>query len=302
MVAAQEYVYVNGAHKLRAEASVSVEDRGLRFGDGVFETIYVRDTIPYLWENHHRRLREGLEACLIRFQNDNLLEAARGLIERNQMREGLLRITVTRGIGSRGYLPFPDVMGHDPTVIIETIAYTPPPLEEMDTLDISIGVSSYEKPSPKCLPTQYKLMQGMNSILARIEAERKNLYDALLLSREGMVSETSSANIFWCIGKVLFTPSLDSGCLGGVMRERIIEISEFPVRQDKFKLRHLLRAEAVFLTNSAYLVLPVNRLSGYSTDWASSRKLAKIYRMAVEKDIAGDYENRKHLAIPLTRA
>lgn len=297
-----EQVYLNGQYMPRAQALVPVEDRGLRFGDGVFETIYVRDTLPYLWDRHLRRLLEGLEACQIRFENNNLREAASGLIERNAMREGLLRITVTRGIGSRGYLPFPDLMGHKPTLIIETIPYQPPSIEELDSLELTIGLASYEKLSPKALPTRYKTMQGMNSILARIEAERQGFFDALLLSREGMVSESSAANIFWCIGKTLYTPSLDSGCLAGIMRERIMELSEYRVSQDKFKLRHLLRADGVFLCNSAYLVLPINKLSGYSTQWGASRKLAKIYRMLIERDIANEAENGKHLAIDLPSA
>lgn len=297
MGASVEYVYLNGKYVPRQEAMVPVEDRGMRFGDGVFDTIYVQDGMPYLWDKHYRRLLEGLEACQIRFENVPLWDACMGLIQRNRFKEGLLRITVTRGAGSRGYLPFPDLMGHEPTVIVETIAYHPPSIEEMDALDLTIGLSSYEKTSPKALPTRYKLMQGMNSILARIEAERQGFFDALLLSREGMVSETSAANIFWCIGKTLYTPSLESGCLGGVMRERIIEVSEYKVSQDKFKLRHMLRAEAVFICNSAFLVLPVSKLSGYSTQWNASRKLAKIYRMLIEKDMANELENRKHLAI-----
>ena len=291
-----EYVFLNGQYVTRDQALVPVEDRGLRFGDGVFETIYVREGIMYLWERHHRRLLEGLEALQIRFENNNLKEAALGLLLRNKTEECLLRITVTRGVGSRGYLPYPDLMGHEPTVIMETIAYTPPPLEELDKLELTLSVSSYEKTSPKTLPTRFKLMQGMNSILARIEAERQGAFDALLLSREGMVSETSSANIFWCIGKTLYTPSLDSGCLAGTMRERIMELSEYRISQDKFKLRHLLKADAVFLCNSAFLVLPITKLAGYSTGWIASHKLAKIYRMLIEKDILNEAENRKPLA------
>lgn len=288
------YTAVNGRYVPRAEAVISVEDRGFRFGDGVFETVYVRDTVPYLWDRHCRRLREGLEACGIRFENDTLRETAFGLIERNRLEEGLLRITVTRGIGSRGYLPFPDLGGHAPTVIIETLLYTPPPLEELETLEVTLGISGYEKISPRTLPTRYKTMQGMNSILARIEAERKGHYDALLLSREGVVSECSASNIFWCIGKTLYTPSLESGCLAGIMRERLLEISEYPVRQDRYKLRHLLKADAVILTNSAFLIIPVTGLAGYGTSWHRSRKLAKLYRMLIEKDIAAS-------PIPLTR-
>lgn len=295
-----EHVYLNGQYVTRDQALVPVEDRGLRFGDGVFETIYVRDGVMYLWDRHLRRLLEGLDALQIRFENSNLKEAALGLLLRNKIEECLLRITVTRGIGSRGYLPYPDLMGHDPTVIIETIAYSPPPLEELDRLELTLTISSYEKTSPKSLPTRYKLMQGMNSILARIEAERQGAFDALMLSREGMVSETSAANIFWCIGKTLFTPSLDSGCLAGTMRERIMELSEYRVSQDKFKLRHLLKADAVFLCNSAFLVLPVARLAGYSTTWIASHKLAKIYRMLIEKDILNEAENRKPLAFDNT--
>jgi branched-chain amino acid aminotransferase len=285
-----EYVSLNGVVLPRAEAVVSIEDRGFRFGDGVFETIHIRDGAPYLWPQHLERLKEGLEACGIGYECGDLRRAAEELLARNAFREGLLRITVTRGVGSRGYLPFPHLSGHQPTVVLETLPYTLPSLDDMERQAVTLCLSSHEKISPNALPTRYKLMQGMNSILARMEAERQGHFDALLLSHEGVVSECSAANIFWCIKKTLYTPALESGCLAGVMRERIMELSEYRVCSDRYRLRHLLKAEAVFLSNSAYLVMPVHRLAGYTTHWNASGKLAKIYRMLIEKDIAaGNY-------------
>src|SRR5438045_2826886 len=100
------------------EAAVHVQDRGFRFGDGVFETIGVYAGVPYQWEFHMERLERGLKALGIPFHIGPLVDVCDGLLLRNLMEDGLLRIAVSRGIGSRGYLPLPTCM---PTLVVETL-------------------------------------------------------------------------------------------------------------------------------------------------------------------------------------
>ncbi|MBV8939250.1 MAG: aminotransferase class IV, partial [Alphaproteobacteria bacterium] len=98
-------VYLNDRFVPAGEASVSVQDRGFRFGDGVFETIALRRGEPYQWAFHMQRLEAGLAALRISFNTAPLLGICTELLARNGAESGLLRIAVSRGVGSQGYLP-----------------------------------------------------------------------------------------------------------------------------------------------------------------------------------------------------
>jgi branched-subunit amino acid aminotransferase/4-amino-4-deoxychorismate lyase len=235
------YAFVNGALVETAKATIPIGDRGFRFGDGIFETIPVYEGLPYLWEAHLARMTGGLAALHMDCNTDTLLNQALKLLKANTLHRGLLRIQISRGEGSRGYLP----TGSIPTVIIETLAAPAAPLEP-----VSLRLSSLRKISPNALPTHFKLAQGLSSTLARMEAAEHGAYDALLLSETGHVSETSSANIFWRTNGRLYTPSLDTGALAGVTRQRIIDRFFGPVEEGRFTLESLQNAEAVVLTNA----------------------------------------------------
>ncbi|NDF12774.1 MAG: hypothetical protein EB060_08210 [Proteobacteria bacterium] len=261
-----------------AEAHISVADRGFRFGDGVFETIAVYGGVPYQWELHQKRLESGLEAIKIRAETQNLRKLSLELIAKNNVKNGVLRIAISRGVGSLGY--FPDKP--KATVVIEAENRT---FKAPDV--IALGLSSYEKPSPACLPVEYKLAQGLNSTLARMEAVEKNCFDALLLNGQKHITETSSANIFWIKDSMLYTPAPECGVLLGTTRAAMIRLSPYPVRQGSFPLQEMLDAEEVFLTNAHWQILPVHRFENKTwTHHAYTEALQIIYRKDIESYVA----------------
>ncbi len=284
-------VWLNGTIIDRSKALISIDDRGFRFGDGVFETILVRENIPYLWQAHMRRLEQGLEALHITCDLSELHACVSDLYRANNMSgDSVLRIMVTRGSGSSGYRPKP--ISQENTMALIEIFPIPTALKKPKTL----WLSHYCKNHPGSIPARAKTMQGLNSTLAIMEAESEDCDDALLLSVSNHVAECHASNIFWSKGKVLYTPALNTGCLPGVLRERLIEISPYPVRAGRFKLSKLLKADGVFTTNSTRLVEPVESLKRYKSNWEASEKLAKIFQMHVEQDISADLEQRKTLA------
>src|SRR5690606_6683241 len=108
----------------------------------------------------------------------------------------------------------------------------------------TLWLSGIEKPSPKALPVQHKLAQGVNSTLARIEAARHGCLDGLLLNAHGDICEAGSANLFWRIGTTLHTPALECGVLAGTTRDALLRISPYKIEQGAYPLDMLQKADA----------------------------------------------------------
>ncbi len=256
------YVFINNKLLDSEKATISFEDRGFRFGDGVFETIAVTSGVPYQFDWHMERLRKGLHAIKISANLHQLHEQSRRLLKENQLKNGVLRIQVTRGIGSRGYLPDSKHPKAGATIVVETMP-PPPPAPE----SASLIISAYEKITAESMPVQYKLCQGLNATLARIEATEKGAFDALLLNRDRMLCETSSGNLFWLKDGVLYTPMLSCGVLEGSMRAAVMRLSPYPVKEVKSLLSALEKAEAIFITNAIWPIVGITRIDGVSGSW-----------------------------------
>jgi branched-chain amino acid aminotransferase len=227
--------------------TIAHDDRGFRYGDGVFETIRIEAGRALAWPKHIERLQAGLDALAIPFDAKTLTEKAKEVWASGGLPSGFLRIAISRGAGSAGYLP----TGSTPTVVMECL----PPAKPCESL--TLAVSQYEKISPKALPTHVKTAQGLQSTLARMEAKSKGVDDVVLLSASGCVSETSSANLFWLKDGALYTPSLATGALAGVMRASVLEACSMPVHEGAYPLAHMLAAELIFATNVRMGLCPV---------------------------------------------
>ncbi len=280
-------VYLNGALLPTEEASIPVTDRGFRLGDGLFETIALYHGTIYQWEHHVTRLQRGCTTLNIPCPDTHhLATTLQELAQQNHHTEqALARITLTRGSGSRGYLPRPT---SDPTLLIETMPRPPAPKKES-----KLWVASWCKPSPKALPTDCKTLQGLNSILARTEADARGYLDGLLLTEQGQVCECASGNIFWLRQGTLYTPSPNTGCLPGTTRNRVLELAapHIPIKEGAYTLEALTQAEACFVTSTYWQVLPIIAIdSQKGTLWApqepATHPLTHLIQQALLEDIA----------------
>ncbi len=263
-------------------ASISIHDRGFRFGDGVFETIAVHGGVPYRFEWHMERLKSGLEAIRIQFDWRNLHDQCRTLLVADGMEEGLLRIQVTRGIGSRGYMPDSTHPEAGASCVIETAT-----MPVISKEPVALWLSSLRKISPDALPVRYKLCQGLNSTLARLEAADHHCADALLLNMHEHICETSSGNLFWRKEGQFFTPQLSCGVLEGSTRAAIMALFPGEVTEVVAGVDALAGADTVFVTNVVYKALPVGRLMPTGLGWDSVRGTSEM-EARLRQDIA-DY-------------
>lgn len=273
-----KYCAINGTLVEAEKAMVSIQDRGFRYGDGVFETLAIQEGVPYQFDWHLRRLADGLRAIRIECEINAIYESARQLLKENKIKNGLLRIQVTRGIGSIGYLPDQTHPQAGATVVIETGE-----VPNVPTDPVSLWLSSYSKVPTRALPVQYKLCQGLNSTLARIEANENHCFEALLLGEEEQLCETSSGNLFWLSDNKLYTPALSCGLLEGATRAAVIRLSPYLVEEVEANIDALLDADAVFITNVVWHAIAVNGLFPQGKRW-NSRDVAQEFRALLAKD------------------
>lgn len=243
-----DIIWINGEFYPAGQANISVRDRGFRFGDGIFEAIPFFQCVPFQWEWHLNRLMDGLDATGIPRPNEDFHAVCRELIYRSNLTDGILRLTISRGVGSAGYRPLPDIL---PTCVAECLPIRPQP-EAMH-----LWLVKRTRPSPRALPTASKLCQGMNPTLAIMEAEAQGCDDALMLNEDGMLCETASANLFWLENGRCYTPPIESGCLNGATRHFVLSHSSIAIEEALHPPERLMQAEAVFTTNISRGVLPI---------------------------------------------
>lgn len=271
----RDFTCLNGQILPTADARLPVSDRGLRFGDGVFETIRLVEGVPYQWEAHLARLTSGLDALRIVPPDADWHASARQLLQTMGIRDGFLRLAVTRGTGSAGYRPLPQARAN---WIIEYIAPSPAP-----STPSRLWLSSMHRPSPKALPFSHKLAQGVNSTLALMEATDHGCDEAILLSANGTLSCAASANLFWIKGSRMFTPSLSTGCLAGVTRATLLAARPDTVHECEAEPATLDSADAVFLTSTRLGVWPVSEIHPlgltFATDHPAILELQQLIHM-----------------------
>lgn len=272
------FAYVNGLLLPHEDAGLGISDRGLKFGDGVYETIRVANSYPYSWDKHMERLEKSLSLLKIKYNTADLLGICTNLLQKNNIGDGTLRIMITRGVGGIGYLPGKK---NECGIVVE--AYPLPPVPENP---VDLWLSSFRKIPQVCLPSSAKTMQGLSSTLARMEAEENGCFEAVLLSIDGHVCEGSSSNIFWVKGGKLFTPSLESGILAGTTRDSIIELWPEGVSEGLYSLKELEDADEVFVTNVIWTALPVMKFMPSGKEFKNHDTCNKVKSMLLE-DING---------------
>lgn len=272
-------VFLNGQFVSEAQAVVPVSDRGLLYGDGLFETLRVYNGRPFRMAQHLERMVRGADFLKIKlpFSPKELQNFAEELVQRNQMPDSVLRVTVTRGPGQRGYSP----RGADtPTLILSL--HPGPPLDLEHPPQWSLVSSSFRIPASDPL-SSFKTVSKLASVMARVEAEAKGGDEALLTNTNGEVAETAGANLFWIYHDKICTTPTGRGVLPGLTRAVVLEICQvlgLPTNKRVIKPDALKNAEGIFLTQSTLGVIEVASLDGEPVP--QSPLVGRIYRAYIE--------------------
>lgn len=254
-------VFLNGRFVPEEEAVVSVLDRGFLYGDGLFEAFLVAGGKPFRWEQHLERLRRGAEVLKLRlpFSPVELRRFVEQLIEKNRMPEAFLRLTLSRGVGPRGYSP---KGAEAPTL---AMSLHPAPKMDLENPPQWRVVTSSMRLLPGDPLAAFKHCNKLPQIFARAEADAAGADEALLLTPAGEVVEGAASNLFWIERGAVCTPPLASGILQGVTRAAILEICAglgLAVVEAGITPTALQRVEGVFLSVSTFGVVEVVALDG----------------------------------------
>jgi branched-chain amino acid aminotransferase len=254
-------VFLNGEFVPEEKAVISVFDRGFLFGDGLFEAMLVRRGEIFRWDQHLERLQRGVDflKLTVPFSADELFRFSMQLIQRNRMPECLLRLNLSRGITARGYSPKNAVR---PALVLTL--HPVPALDSKGPNRWRLVTSSFCLPADD-LMTGFKTTNKLPEVMARAEADAAGAHDAILLNHRGYIAEGTSCNVFWVRDNVVCTTTLASGALPGVTRAAILELCvkmNISCREKNAKPADLLRAQAVFITNTSMGVVEIESLDG----------------------------------------
>ena len=257
----QALCWINQEIKPAREATISVFDHGLLYGDGVFEGLRFYHGKTFMLEAHLERLEFSARAIGLElpYSRQQITAAIEQLLEQYSADAGYLRLVVTRGEGS---------LGIDPRKCARpSLFIIADELSVMDVSDNSRGirlhVAQTRRLPVQCLDPKIKSLNYLNNILARIEANQVGMDEALMLNLDGYVSEGSVDNIFIIAHGVLKTPPLSDGLLAGVTRAVIIDVarqSGIPCEETSLTLPDLLQAQECFLTGTGAELVPVRQI------------------------------------------
>ncbi|HJR11185.1 MAG TPA: aminodeoxychorismate lyase [Rhodanobacteraceae bacterium] len=232
---------------------VSALDRGLAYGDGLFETIRAIDGTAPLWTRHMARLREGCERLGLPAQDMRVLAAELARVVRHST-DCVAKIILTRGIGERGYAPPAHPAGTRVVMAFPAPALPPDWYRE----GIRVRCCALRLAAQPKL-AGIKHLNRLEQVLARAEWSDADVVEGLLFDQRDNLVSATAANVFVGMGDALLTPPVDACGVAGVLRGTLLD--ELPGARVKTVTKEdLMRADEIFLTSSVRGVLPVRVL------------------------------------------
>lgn len=261
---------------------IGADNRGLRYGDGLFETMKMLNSELIFEDEHFARLWRGLNVLQFDISKHFKVEKLSGEIKLLAKKNGhekaaRIRLSIIRGDGG-----LYDAKNHSPGYIIQTW-----PLAagsgEWNSNGLVVGIYKEAKKSCDIL-SNLKHNNYLPYVLAALQAKKEKWNDAILLNTNGRICDTTIANIFIVKNNAVFTPSLSEGCVAGIMRKMIIMNllkSNWQVVEKEMSVDELLNADEVFVTNSMYNIRWVQRIYENTFNNVVTQKIFAVPRQTI---------------------
>lgn len=250
---------------------IRADDRGLLYGDGIFETIAVKNSSPLLFSLHLDRLSASAARLFIYGLDIKIIrDHVKLIISKSGLTEAILRITLTRGSGERGYASLSDESN-----IIMSINKFPGSIFERRALGVDVITSKqrlYRNPNLAGI----KHLNRLDQVLIANEAAKVNVDEAVVLSEYGFVIEGGKSNLFAVINDVIITPLIADYGVDGIMRQQVIKaakVAGYAFKERCVNAEELKLAQEIFLTNSIIGIWSVKSLDGtgiFQREYANS--------------------------------
>lgn len=276
-------IWLDGKLVDEADAKISVFDHGLLYGDGVFEGLRFYNSRIFRLEEHITRLFDSAKAILLKmpWTHDEICSYVIDTVKANGLKDGYVRLVVTRGMGGLGLNPH---LCEKPSmfIIASTITLYP---EECYKNGMAVATCATRRPAPGALMPQVKSLNYLNNVLAKVEAIQAGAMEGIMLNEQGYVAECTGDNIFITKNGVLYTPPVSDGALDGITRRVILELADqmnIPVKEVSLTRYDIFTADECFLTGSAAEVIPAatldGRVIGTACPGQTTEKLLKAFR------------------------
>lgn len=238
--------------------TVRDDDRGLLYGDGVFDTMLGLDGLVVRLDRHLDRLAAGADALGIRFDRSDAASRARA-VAFGRAGESAVRVTVTRGPGV-GLSP----AGAGPATVLARAG--PVPWTEADRSDgVAAAFARLRRVPAACFDPAVKSLNYLPNVLARKEAAERGAREALFLDLAGDVVEGAASNVFAVVDGTLVTPPVSAGCFPGFARADVLALARadgIPCAEGNLSPAALAGASEAFLTSSLAGIVPIVALEG----------------------------------------
>lgn len=282
-------IFIDGGYYDEANAKVSVFDHGLLYGDGVFEGIRAYNGRVFKLKEHIDRLFYSAKAILLNIPmaHADVMKAVVDTCRENNLRDGYIRLLVTRGVGTLGLNPNRCKKG-SVIVIADKIQLYPKEYYDngMEIVTVPTTRNLHNAVNPAIKSLNY-----LNNILAKIEANNAGCEEAIMLNSEGYVAECTGDNLFLVKGKQLLTPPLSAGALYGITRGVVMDLareSGLQVSEPNLTRYDVFNADECFLTGTGAEVVPVvkvdGRVIGEGKPGIRTRELVKKYHQLVQSE------------------
>ncbi len=249
-------IYLNKTMVEATKARVAPVSSAMLYGRGVFTTLAIYNSQPFLWPKHWQRLSahaKKLDIDHTGCTEKNVGEALHKLIAVNQVREGRARVILLARSG-RDIWKTKSPGAKKTDVLIMTGES-----QKLAPTGMSLAVSPFRTNSSSPL-TGIKSLNYLEHVLSWEEAQSRDFDEAVVLNERGEIVSATTANLFWAKNGTLHTPTLSTGALAGITRECVIELANqhfIPLLEGIYEMQDLTEADEIFLTSSSLGVAPV---------------------------------------------
>mgnify|MGYP003627894530 FL=1 len=284
-------IYINGALKPRAEATVSVYDSGFLLGDGMWEGMRLYDGVWAFFDEHMDRFFNSCKAVSLDVGMDKagIAEALRMTAEANGMTTDVhCRLMLTRGVKVKPF-QHPSLSRSGPTLVI--IMEHSKPVETLQTKGIRLATVPQVRGLPMSQDAKYNSHSKLNCVIACLQAEQAGADEALMLDPHGFVNTTNACNFFIVRRGEVWTSTGDY-CMNGVTRQKVIDLCRadgIPVFEKNFSLYEAYGADEAFLTGTFGAQTPVSEIDGKPIGAGThhvTERIRQLYKQAIAENIA----------------
>jgi len=270
-------VCINGSFVPEARANISVFDRGFLYGDGIFETLRAYKGKIFRLDAHLKRLFRGSRVIKLSIaeKEREMEDLIYALLDKNNLREAYVRLTVTRRAESFGLDPGQKSLSN---LVIIARDFTPKPHSwYKQGIKAVIVKTKQNEFSPLA---GIKSLNFLNRIMARLEIKERGIEEGILLNTSGRIAEAAASNIFLVLKGQLLTPSLENGILPGITRQAVLELAPelgLKIAETNVLPSDLKKADEAFLTNSLIELVSLIEVDGKPVGCGSPGPATKCF-------------------------